>query len=293
MRFRDIAQISYRALLINKARSTLTMLGIVIGIMSVILMLGVGQAAQRYLLSQVASFGSDLVFIANGSEEEERGGPPSDSVKQALTEEDYKDIQALPWVAAVNPSVITTDLVSYGGVDRFASVNGSSQDEALIFNLEVEEGRFLEQADLDSRARVVVLGKDVATGMFGQEDPLGKSIRFNRRTFRVIGVLKPAGTRFFSNVDDQVYIPYSTFFDAYNKNRLNFIAAKTGDTSPKEAKSRFQDLLRDNHNIDNPDGDLGKDDFQVGTQEDSMKSIDTIGTVLQVLLGSIASISLL
>lgn len=293
MRFRDIAQISYRALLINKARSTLTMLGIVIGIMSVILMLGVGQAAQRYLLSQVASFGSDLVFIANGSEEEERGGPPSDSVKQALTEEDYEDIRALPWVAAVNPSVITTDLVSYGGVDRFASVNGSSQDEARIFNLEVEEGRFLEQADLDSRARVVVLGKDVATGMFGQEDPLGKSVRFNRRTFRVIGVLKPAGTRFFSNVDDQVYIPYSTFFDAYNKNRLNFIAVKTGDTSPKEAKARLQDLLRDNHNIDNPDGDLGKDDFQVGTQEDSMKSIDTIGTVLQVLLGSIASISLL
>ena len=176
MRFRDIAEISYRALLINKARSTLTMLGIVIGIMSVILMLGVGQAAQRYLLSQVASFGSDLVFLANGSQQQDRGGPPSDAIKQALTEEDYKDIKALSWVTAVNPSIISTDLLSYGGQDRFASVNGSSQDEARIFNLTVKEGRFLEQADLDSRSRVIVLGKDVANDMFGQEDPIGKKI---------------------------------------------------------------------------------------------------------------------
>lgn len=292
MRTIDLAAISFRALLINKARSVLTMLGIVIGIMSVILMLAVGQAAQRYLLSQVASFGSDLIFIANGSEEQERGGPPSDAIKQAITEKDYRDIRALPWVTAANPSIITTDLLSYNGEDRFASVNGSSPDEARIFNLVVKQGRFLEDTDLDSRSRVIVLGKDVAKGMFGEEDPLGKSIRFNRRTFRVIGVLDEAGTRFFSNVDDQVYIPYTTFFDAYNKQRLNFLSLKSGELSPVEAKRRIQELLRDNHNIDNPEGDLGKDDFQVGTQEDSMAAADTIGTVLQVLLGSIASISL-
>jgi ABC-type antimicrobial peptide transport system permease subunit len=106
-------------------------------------------------------------------------------------------------------------------------------------------------------------------------------------------VLAPAGTRFFSNVDDQVYVPYTAFFDTYNKNRINFISVKAGDVRPEEAKNRIRAVLRDNHNIDNPADDLAKDDFSVSSQEDTMKSADTIGTILQTLLGSIASISLL
>lgn len=270
----------------------LTMLGIVIGIASVILMLAVGQAAQTYLLSQVASFGSDLVFIANGSQAEERGGPPSDNIEQVLTEQDYKDIKSLPWVTAANPSIVSSDLVSYGGNDRFASINGAGPDEARIFNLVVARGRFLEPTDIDSRSRVIVLGRDIARDLYGEENPIAKTIRVNRLNFRIIGVLGEAGTRFFSNIDEQVYIPYTTFFDLYNKKRLNFLSVKSGAVSPVEAKRRLQELLRENHNIDNPENDLSKDDFQVGTQEDSMKSIATIGTVLQVLLGSIAGISL-
>ncbi len=293
MNARDILGISYKALVVNKARSVLTMLGIVIGIASVILLLAVGQAAQRYLLAQVASFGSDLVFIANGRGDERRGGPPSDAVKQSLTQRDFEDVQALPWVAAANATIITKDLLSYGGQDRFSNIAGSAPDEARIFNLDVDRGRYLESPDIESHARVVVIGRDVARNMFGEEDPLGKTLRINRKTFRVIGVLQAAGTRFFSNVDDQVYIPYTTFFDTYNKNRLNFISVKTGDLPPEEAKTRLREVIRENHNIENPNNDLGKDDFVLASQEDSMKSIETIGLVLQILLGSIAGISLL
>lgn len=289
----DIFRVSYKALVINKARSVLTMLGIVIGIASVILLLAVGQAAQRYLLAQVASFGSDLIFIANGRGDEQRGGPPSADIKESLTQRDFEDLRALPWVAGVNASVITKDLLSYGGQDRFSTVAGSAPDETRIFNLTVAKGRYIEQADLESHARVVVIGRDIARNMFGEEDPLGKSIRINRKSFRVIGVLEAAGTRFFSNVDDQVYLPYTSFFDAYNKDKINFLSVKAGEVRPEEAKNRIRDVLRDNHNIDNPNNDLGKDDFIVSSQEDSLQSIETIGLVLQILLGSIAGISLL
>ncbi len=292
MHVADLAKLSYRALVINRARSVLTMLGIVIGIMSVILMLGVGQAAQRYLLSQVASFGSDLVFVANGSGNTNRNGPPDAGTKESLTDRDFKDLAALPWVTGGDASISSVDLLSYGGEDRFSQVSGVSPGQATVFNLTVSDGRFIDQADIDGRTRTIVLGKDVASGMFGQEDPIGKSIRLNKKPFRVIGVLDAAGTRFFSNVDEQVYIPYTAFFDAYNKNRLNFISVKVGDVRPEEAKNRIRATLRDNHNIDNPDDDLGKDDFQVASQEDTIKSADTIGTILQTLLGSVASISL-
>ncbi len=288
----DMARLSWRALLINKARSVLTMLGIIIGIGSVILMLGVGQAAQQYLISQVASFGSDLVFIGNGRGDETRGGPPSAEIKESLTERDYQDLAALPWVTESDASVASVDLISYGGADRFTQVSGVTPGQARIFNLEVADGRFLLDSDVETRGRVVVLGRDVANGMFGQDQPIGKVIRINRKPFRVIGVLAPAGTRFFSNMDDQVFLPYTAFFDAYNKNRLNFISVKVGDVRPEEAKRRIRETLRENHDIDPVSDDLSKDDFRVSSQEDTVKSVDTIGSILQILLGSIASISL-
>ncbi len=288
----DLFRLSFRALLVNKGRSFLTMLGIVIGIASVILMLAVGQAAQKYLLAQVASFGSDLVFIASGKGDENRNHPPHEEIKQTLTEEDFRDVQALPWVQAVNATVITTDLLSYGGQDRFTRISGTSPDELRIFNLVVKEGRFIEETDVEGHVRVIVLGKDIARTMFGEEDPLSKTVRLNHKTFRVVGVLAEAGTRFFSNIDEQVYIPFTAFFDAYNKNRLNFISVKTGDMRIMEAKNRLRDVLRENHAIDNPNDDLSKDDVLLSSQEDSMKAAGTIGMVLQVLLGSIASISL-
>ncbi|MBP7005995.1 ABC transporter permease, partial [Patescibacteria group bacterium] len=114
MKILDLGRLSFAALLINKARSVLTMLGIIIGIGSVILMLGVGQSAQQYLLSQVASFGSDLIFVGNGQGDEKAGGPPSAGIKESLTAKDFKDLAALPWIAGSNADVMTNDLLSYG-----------------------------------------------------------------------------------------------------------------------------------------------------------------------------------
>lgn len=292
MRLRDLLPISVNALLVNKARSTLTMLGIIIGIASVMLMLSVGQAAQNYLLSQVASFGSDLLFVGNGRGDDTNGGPPSALPKQTLTERDLEKLKGLSWTKAVAGSVITNDIISAQGEEKRTSINGATPDETLAFNTVIGRGRFLEDEDIASRSRVVVLGQDVAKKLFGEEDPIGKTVKLTRQPFRVVGILAPAGTRFFSNLDDQVYIPYTSFFDLYNKNRLNFISVKSGDVRPSEARELVRIALRESHNIDNPEGKLSKDDFQVATQEDTIKSADTIGAILQVLLGSIASISL-
>lgn len=292
MKIRDLVPLSFKALLVNKARSVLTMLGIVIGIASVMLMVSVGQSAEKYLLSQVASFGSDLIFIANGRGDDGRAGPPSATPKQTLTEKDLKKLQDLSWTRGVAGSVISYDIVSGQGEEKRTSVDGAMPDETKVFNLSMAKGRFLEVTDVDSRSHVVILGQDVAKKLFGEENPIGRSIKISKQSFHVIGILAPAGTRFFSNLDDIAYIPYTAYFDLYNKNRLNFIGVKSGDVRPGEARELIRIALRETHNLDNPNNDLSKDDFRVATQEDTIQRAGTITGVLQVLLASIASISL-
>lgn len=292
MRIQDLVPLSFKALVINKGRTILTMLGIVIGIASVILMIGVGQAAQNYLLSQVASFGSDQIFIRAGKGDVSRDGPPNASTKQTLTIEDFRKLKALSWPEAIDGIVISRDLVSYGGQDKLTSITGASPDDVIVFNATVESGRFLLPDDIDSRARVVVLGKKIQDQLFGQENPVGRTIKIGKQPFKVIGVMAPAGTRFFDDADDQVFIPFTAAMDLYNKNRLSFIAVKAGDMPISEAKNLIRITLRESHNLDNPEGILAKDDFFVAAQEDAIKNIQIIGGILQILLASIASISL-
>ncbi len=293
MKIRDLIPLSYKALLVNKARTILTMLGIIIGIASVILMVTVGQAAQGYLLNQVANFGSDFIAVESGQGDQTRGGPPP-TTRQTLTLKDYTKLKDLSWPVAVTAQAISRDLVSFGGVDTLTQVTGAGSEDMQVFNETLKKGNYFSDEDINSHTRVVVLGSKVADKLFGQEDPIGKTIKITRQPFRVMGVLDPAGTRFFSDADDQVYIPVTAALDLYNKTHVDYIGIKAGDRiSINQAKELVRIELRATHNISNPNGDLSKDDFQVTTQEDSIKTIAVIGLVLQILLGSIAGISLL
>lgn len=269
----------------------MAMLGIVIGIASVILMISIGQAAENYLLSQVASYGSDLVLVANGSGEVQ-AGPPNIFLKQTLTNKDYKKLKNLSWTRGVSASVITTDLVTFGKTNVFSTISGTSQDELELSNLLIAYGRYLDETDLDSRSRVVVLGQKVAKNLFGEEDPIGKKIKINKLQFRVIGILQKAGTQYFTDMDQIIAMPFTTFFDVYNKNRLQFLTVKTGDIDPNEAKELIRITMRESHNISNPENDLTKDDFSLSTRDDAVESANVIGLILQILLTSIASVSL-
>lgn len=268
------------------------MLGIIIGIASVILTLAIGQAAQSFLLSQVASFGSNLIFVANGKGDQERGGPPEASIKQTLTMNDFDRLRREPWVEYVNAASIANDVVSANGVNVFSPISGTTEDEVRIFKSVVAQGRFVTDEDVASRSRVVVLGATVAKKLFSQNDPLGKSVKIGRRTYRVVGVMAVGGTRFFTKLDDQVYVPVTAVLDQYNREKINFISLTAKQLSVEATKERVRLVLRDTHNLDNPLGNLAKDDFRVASQEDAARSAAVIGTVLQTLLGSIAAISL-
>ncbi len=293
MQLRDLFALARESIRRTRGRAMLTMLGIVIGIASVILMLSIGQAAEGYLLSQIASFGSDMIFVSNGQGDAQEAGPPTDNIKESLTIDDYRAFLRTPWVKTVAASVVVQDLLTVDSVNALTQVSGSSPGELQTFSVRIDQGRFIDEDDLNSRRTVMVLGPDIAKRLFGQTDPIGQSVRLGRRSYRIIGVMEPGGTRFFSNLDDQVYIPFTTAFEQYNRTHLNFLSLKpVSGVTVRDAIERTRILLRDNHGIDNPEGKLAKDDFQVASQEDAIRSAGAIGQVLQILLASVAAISL-
>lgn len=293
MKFTDVIKISLDNLIRNRRRALLTMLGIIIGVMSVILMLSVGKAAENYILSQVASFGSDLLIVRNGSGDGGTGsGPPTMTVKQTLTLKDYEKLKKQNWISAVNASVISDLLVEYEASTITTRISGVSPDDMVIFNTTLNTGSFISQDAFDSGAKVAVLGKDVANDLFGQEDPINKRIKIQKKAYRVIGVMDEAGTRFFTNLDKSVYVPTTALMQDMNKDRLQFMYLKISGLDTDEAKDRIRILLRENHNLDNPEGDLSKDDFFIAGQEDTAAAAGMIGDILQILLASIAAISL-
>lgn len=268
------------------------MLGIVIGIGSVILMLSVGKAAESFLLANVASFGPDVVIISNGSGDQ-RGGGPSPLQKQTLTLKDYRELKRQSWVESIVGTIVSTAVATYGPENMNVNVWGSTPGEIEIFPADVADGRFLLDDDVDGRNKVAVIGANVARQLFGDDSAVGKLIKIRRVNFRVVGVMEKGGTRFFTKLDDLIYIPLTSAMDLYNKDRLNFMSLKPRDMSPDQAKEEVRVLLRDTHKLDNPNADLSKDDFRVGTQEDAQQNAGTIGQVLSILLGSIAAISLI
>lgn len=292
MRIRDLLPISYKALFVNRSRTLLTMLGIIIGIASVILMVSVGQSAQNYLLNQVASFGSDMVTVANGKGSDTSGGPPSQIIKQTLTTKDYLTLKNASWPAAVAAAVIGNDLVSYGGTDTLTSISGVAPSQLVVYNEAVAHGTYFTDEDVNSHARVVVLGSKIADQLFGEEEPLGKTVKISKQPFKVIGVLIPVGTKYFTDVDASVNMPFTTMLDLYHRQHLDYLAIRAGKITPEDAKNLIRIALRANHNINNPTDDLSKDDFFVSTQADAQSSVAVIGTILQILLSSVASISL-
>jgi putative ABC transport system permease protein len=294
MRLSDTLSVATSSLLRTKSRAALTMLGIVIGIASVILMLSIGRAAESFLLSQIAAFGSDIVIVTNGAGDVKRGDPATQQLeKQTLTFRDYERLKDQSWVRAVTTNLVTQDLVEYGSESRLTSVYGAAPGEIEVYPNEVERGRFFDDSDLASRARVAVLGSGIAQRLFGETEPVGGSIKIGKRTFRVIGVMPTGGTRFFTDLDQIVYLPITSASDLYNRDKANFIMFKPQEgITLDEATERLRLLYRDTHNLDNPAGDLAKDDFRVLTQEDAAANANTIGTILQILLASIAAISL-
>ncbi|MFA5936010.1 MAG: ABC transporter permease [Patescibacteria group bacterium] len=289
MTLTDLVKSSTQSLNRTRGRSMLTMLGIVIGIMSVILMLSIGEAAQRYILSQVSTLGSDVLTVANGSKEEE--GQPSLFIKETLTIKDVDKLAKQTWVTAIAARLQQKDSLTANGLDAGVTVVGTLPDELTLSDIRPVQGDFFDASSVDSHAKEVVLGYEIADEAFGSENPIGKSVKINGQGFRVIGVIEKKGTKSFTNVDQQVYMPLTAALDLYNRNYVNYITIKT-TLNLTDAKDRINVAIRERHNLDNPEGDPAKDDFNVTTQQDAVESAGQIAQILQILLSSIAGISL-
>ncbi len=291
MHIQDLVRSSLQSLGRTKGRSALTMLGIIIGVLSVILVLSIGEAAQRQILGQIAAFGSDVVFVRNGPTEST--GQPTPFFKESLTFRDVRKLESYPWATIIVGKVVQQDEIVAQGITTKAQIIGTMPGELYLTTTPVAAGSFLTLSDVESRSRVAVLGTDVARAAFGSEDPIGKTIKVNSVPFRVIGVMARAGSSGFFNPDRAVYVPVTSSLDAYNKKYLTLIQAKTSFQDIREGVNRIAVALRDKHGIDNPSGDPTKDDFNLLTQEDMIKTASTVTGILQILLSSIAAISLL
>ena len=292
MHYKDLIGSSIESLGRNKSRSALTILGIVIGIASVILMLSIGEGAEGYILGEVADLGSDLVFVEPSSGDP-TGGPPDPFVQQSLDMDDVEALRDTGLLSFVSPTLISSFAVTQDQESKFAQIAGVDEDYLSIFPAEITSGRFLENSDITSYAKVVVLGKTIAEDLFGDQDPVGLKVKIKKNSFRVIGVFGEQGTRFFQNLDQRIAVPISTAQrDLFGVDYVNYIIGRAAGGDVGAVKTEIQYVLRDTHNIDNPENDPAKDDFFVSSQSDAVETIGVIGTVLTVFLSSIAAISL-
>ena len=296
MKLTDAAPLALRSLTANKMRSLLTILGIVIGIASVISMVALGRGAQRAIVTQIQGLGLNLVMVFPGASNTSgvRGAVGSQS---SLT---IKDAEAIvnsadaPSVAAVAPETRQFAQIVAGGVNSNSSVLGVTPEYQDVRLLDLAEGDFVTQQDVTARSMVVVLGSRIAETLFPEGNPVGQSIKIRERPFTVIGVLKSKGGQITGSVDDSVYIPLSTSqYRLQAQRRGSALSVGTiyvsaaNSSSIQQTVEEVANVLRQEHRI------VSDDDFTIRTQEEMMQTISQVLAIFTLFLGAIASISLL
>lgn len=293
MKFADLLKESFMALTSNKARSFLTILGIVIGIGSVIAMVSVGQGASSQIRSSIQSIGSNLITVSPGfgrnfsPVSSGRGGATTLTLKDA--EEIAKQVSS---VLAVAPDLSRRYQITQKSFNTNTQVVGTTEQYLQVRNLTMDSGNFISQQNVSSIAKVAVLGPTARDDLFGEGmDPIGKIIKINRISFKVIGLTKTKGQQGFSNQDDMVYIPLSTAqkFLAGSESLSSISIQAIDEKSMAHVQTDITALLLSLHNISNPQ----LADFSVLNQADLVTTATQATNILTILLASIAGISLL
>ncbi len=300
MKTRDLFEETYGAVTVNKVRSGLTMLGIVIGIASVIALTAVGQGAQASIQSSIQSLGSNLLIVLPGASRA-LGTTVSSGRGSAetLTSEDAAAIGQLDSIAAVAPSVSGRYQVLYRGANTNVSVTGVVSAYAAVRNIEIDQGSFVSDADAAAGSRVAVIGPTVLQDLFGSVDAtatpdmaIGQSIRIKGVAFKVAGVTKSKGGTGFNNRDNIVYVPLlaAQHFLTGSVAYVTEIDVQALDASVMtQAQNDITSLLLQKHNISDPT----QADFNVLNQADIVATATSVTGTFTTLLGAIAGISLL
>ena len=279
-------------LIANKLRSSLTMLGIIIGIASVIAMIGIGEGAQRLAAEQFESLGPNVLFITAGTQSSRRH---TTNLPKTLVLDDAEAIAVeVPSITSVAPQINARELVVYRNKSLNTGLVGATPSFLSVRSFDVAKGRFLSDDDIKRDDRVVALGSELAQKLFRNQNPIGQQIRIKNVSFLVIGVMQSKGSFLGNNQDDVAYIPLTTMASRIVGRtspygiELTFIAASAkNESSIRAAQFQITNLLRLRHKI------TVEDDFNVQTQKDVLDIIGNITGGLTIMLGAIAGISLL
>jgi len=284
----ELAKVALQNLMINKLRSFLSMLGIIIGVTAVIAIISIGQGATQMVQETISSLGSEIVTISPGYRGG-WGGKAAQSAVDIFTLELGEELkEKSPDVAQLVPSIQSGGLLKYGGNSYQASIIATASGYENIFDHTIAEGRFLTAEDVDNYRKVVVLGSTVVTELFSNENPLGKKIIIQmgqrRFLFEVVGILESKGQVMFLNFDNQVYIPVTTMMERMTGSKyVNSYTAQAIDS--KEAIKQVEFLL--SKKLEDPDL------YNVTSQEEILETIQQVSSTMVLMLAGIAAISLL
>ncbi len=300
MLFSENFKIALRALRANKMRSVLTMLGIVIGVATVVALLSIGKGATAGITSSIQSNGSNLLTVSPGRQQH---GPPGAGESQQASYLYYSDYQLLERsladnINAIAPSYQSSYLVKYGNESFSVNVTGVTKDYQETNSYNVAQGRFISDGDNKSQSLVAVLGSQTAEDLFGGLSPIGRTISVRGVKFEVVGMLESKGSSGFGSSDDAVLIPLETGYNklfgstaTYNDKKIvNSISVSVTTTEEMDTLSaQIEFLIRRSHKLA-PSDEL---DFNVLSQSDLLNTLTSVTQILTVFLGAIAGISLL
>ena len=293
----DTARSALTSLWASKLRSSLTVLGIVIGVAAVISLMSIGRGAQASITERIQSLGTNLLFVQPGASS--FGGiffgQGSSSTLTLEDAEAIADSSAIPSVSAVAPELSTSGQLVYGRENTFTQVLGVTPEYVAVRNLELSTGSFISDGHVVNRSEVIVLGSFVSETLFGLRDPVGQTIKVNGRPFTIIGVLDSMGGGPFGLFDDQVLVPITTAYYRLASERttqgdvtVNLISVQVQDESlMDQAEAQIATLLRLRHRV------TGEDDFTINNQQDTLETLEETTDTFVMFLGAIAGISLL
>ena len=288
----EVTRMSVATLTGNKLRSTLTMLGMIVGNAAVIATIGIGQGAQRLAAEQFESLGPNTLFVVPGTREARN---TTFDLPKTLVYEDAKAIATqVPSVIAVAPEITLSQVITYRNQNTNDPIIGTVPEYQVVRSVDVAKGRFIQDIDLNRNRRVVVLGAEIAEDFFGQRNPIGDRIRIKDTSFEIVGILEAKGTFLGNNQDNRVYIPLTTMASQIVGKtspfgiEVSFISISARDeASIRAAEFQITNLLRLRHKI------VGEDDFGVQTQKDILEVVNNITNGLTFMLAAMAGISLL
>uniref|UniRef100_UPI004025822D ABC transporter permease n=1 Tax=Megasphaera micronuciformis TaxID=187326 RepID=UPI004025822D len=292
MLFKESVAIALTALLSNKLRSILTMLGIIIGIAAVIVMISIGMGVRKNITDSIASLGSNMLIVTPNSSNSRGMRAAAGSGKKLKLDDATAIKKRIKNIDYVAPTVSASYQVVNGNENWNTSVYGVTPEYLQIRSLTVTSGSFISQADLDSRNRVAVIGSTVAGNLYGSENPVGKNIRVNNQPFKVIGVLEKKGQASMGgDQDDVVLVPLTTAQERLMG--ITYIRSINIQVSSSDKIDEVQDqvgtLLRQRHHL----GISKEDDFTINNMTSLMETMNSTTATLTLFLGSVAAISLL